>query len=75
MEAVRMVGRVVQVSHPTLDYPGPDILVFTATTEDRHHRTNTVVMSNGVLDWERPDTHTAMLDRSPCGSGTAAVMT
>jgi len=32
-------------------------------------------MSNGVLDWERPDTHTAMLDRSPCGSGTAAVMT
>ena len=46
--------------------------------------TNTVVMSNGKLDWDKPDTWTAMLDRSctpyypcgrsPCGSGTAAVM-
>jgi len=31
-------------------------------------------MSNGDLDWEKPETWTAMLDRSPCGSGTAAVM-
>ena len=33
-----------------------------------------VVMSNGVLDWAREDTWTAMIDRSPCGTGTCAVM-
>ena len=37
-------------------------------------RTNTVVMSNKQLEWDKPDTHSAMLDRSPCGSGTAAAM-
>jgi len=31
-------------------------------------------MSNGVLDWERPETWTGMIDRSPCGTGTCAVM-
>jgi len=31
-------------------------------------------MSNGVLDWEKPETWTGMLDRSPCGTGTCAVM-
>ena len=30
--------------------------------------TNTVVMSNGQLDWNRPDTFTAMLDRYPVSS-------
>ena len=28
----RVVVTVLQVSHPRLDYTGPDILVFTATT-------------------------------------------
>ena len=55
------------VSHPTIDYPGPDILVWTQGTG--LSRTNTVVMSNKQLVWENPDTHKAMLDRSPCGSG------
>jgi proline racemase len=31
-------------------------------------------MSNGDLDWARPSTWRAMLDRSACGSGTCAVM-
>lgn len=31
-------------------------------------------MSNGTLDWTRPETFTGMLDRSPCGTGTCAVM-
>lgn len=31
-------------------------------------------MTNGTLDWDKPDTFTAMLDRSPCGSGTASIM-
>ena len=35
---------------------------------------NAVVMSNGVLDWGRPETWTGMIDRSPCGTGTCAVM-
>ena len=35
---------------------------------------NAVVMSNGVLDWSRPETWTGMIDRSPCGTGTCAVM-
>jgi hypothetical protein len=30
-----------------------------------------VVMSNGVLDWDKPETWTAMIDRSPCGTGSA----
>jgi len=64
------------VEHPTMSYPGPDILVFTGPPRPGSgaSATNTVVMSNGQLDWNRPDTFTAMLDRSPCGSGTAAVM-
>ena len=28
-----------------------------------------MVMSNKELVWDNPDTHSAMLDRSPCGSG------
>lgn len=64
------------VQHPCLDYPGPDILVFTAPPRPGSGATatNTVVMSNGELDWSKPETCAAMLDRSPCGSGTAAVM-
>jgi proline racemase len=37
-------------------------------------RRNAVVVSTGVLDWERPDTWTGVLDRSPCGTGTCAKM-
>ena len=32
-------------------------------------------MSNNVLDWEKLETWTVMLDHSPCGTGTSAVMT
>lgn len=35
---------------------------------------NTVVVSTGALDWERPETWTGVLDRSPCGTGTCAKM-
>ena len=53
------------VEHPTMSYPGPDILVFTGPPRPGSgaSATNTVVMSNGQLDWNRPDTFTAMLDR------------
>jgi len=35
---------------------------------------NAVVVSTGVLDWERPESWTGALDRSPCGTGTCARM-
>ena len=38
------------------------------------HRKNAVVVSSGQLDWDRPSTWTAVLDRSPCGTGTSAKM-
>ncbi|HZD17490.1 MAG TPA: proline racemase family protein [Actinomycetota bacterium] len=37
-------------------------------------RRNAVVVSTGVLDWDRPETWTGAIDRSPCGTGTCAAM-
>jgi proline racemase len=37
-------------------------------------RKNAAVVSTGVLDWDDPETWTGALDRSPCGTGTCAVM-
>jgi len=37
-------------------------------------RKNAVVVSSGKLDWSRPGTWKAVLDRSPCGTGTCAKM-
>ena len=67
------------VNHPEFDYPGPDILVFRGPGTRLPgggglRARNAVVMSNGELDWDRPETWTGMLDRSPCGTGTCAVM-
>ena len=38
------------------------------------HRKNTVIISTGELDWDKPSTWTGVLDRSPCGTGTCAKM-
>jgi proline racemase len=35
---------------------------------------NAVVVSTGALDWDRPETWTGAIDRSPCGTGTCAKM-
>jgi len=35
---------------------------------------NAAIVSTGALDWERPETWRAALDRSPCGTGTSAKM-
>jgi proline racemase len=32
------------------------------------------VVSAGTFDWDRPETWSASLDRSPCGTGTSAKM-
>jgi proline racemase len=42
--------------------------------ESRNHRRNAVVVSTGTLDWDRPETWTGAIDRSPCGTGTCAKM-
>ncbi len=38
------------------------------------HRKNAVTVSTGSIDWDRPETWTGALDRSPCGTGTCAAM-
>ena len=38
------------------------------------HRKNTVIVSTGKLDWNKPSTWTGAIDRSPCGTGTCAKM-
>ncbi len=43
-------------------------------THPEAHRKNTVIVSTGRLDWDRPATWTGVLDRSPCGTGTSAKM-
>ena len=35
---------------------------------------NAVAISTGAMDWDAPDSHRAILDRSPCGTGTCARM-
>jgi len=35
---------------------------------------NSVIVSTGTLDWDKPSTWTGVLDRSPCGTGTSAKM-
>jgi proline racemase len=60
------------VTHEEINYSGCDILVFMENADEavgQRHPKNTVVMSNGQLDWARPETWTGMLDRSPCGTG------
>ncbi len=42
--------------------------------DPRAARRNAVVVSTGALDWDRPETWTGALDRSPCGTGTCAAM-
>lgn len=37
-------------------------------------RRNSVVVSTGTFDWNRPESWKASLDRSPCGTGTCAKM-
>ncbi len=43
-------------------------------TREGARRKNAVVVSTGALDWDRPETWTGAIDRSPCGTGTCAAM-
>lgn len=71
--ATREQWPVVHPENP--DIAGVSIMQFSgpASSAEADMR-NTVVISSGDLDWERPSTWTGVLDRSPCGTGTSARM-
>ncbi len=64
------------ITHP--EHPevvGPTIACLVGPPSGPHaDQRNAVVVSIGSLDWDRPDTWTGALDRSPCGTGTCARM-
>mmetsp|Transcript_37867 Transcript_37867/g.61589 ORF Transcript_37867/g.61589 Transcript_37867/m.61589 type:complete len:404 (+) Transcript_37867:61-1272(+) len=70
------------VQHPEFDYPGCDIMAFRCEPKGRFDDQrandvichNAVVMSTGKLDWDNPATWKGNIDRSPCGTGTCAIM-
>lgn len=37
-------------------------------------RKNAVIVSTGTLEWDKPESWTGIIDRSPCGTGTCAKM-
>jgi proline racemase len=63
-------------THPdNRDISGVTVAQFSAPpTRPDAMLKNTVVVSTGNLDWDRPETWTGILDRSPCGTGTCAKM-
>ncbi|NJN83771.1 MAG: proline racemase family protein [Caldilineaceae bacterium] len=48
-------------------------LVGPATLPGAHLK-NATTVSSGIFDWNRPESWTGVLDRSPCGTGTCAKM-
>ena len=48
--------------------------ISTPSEEPGISRRNTVIVSTGKLDWDKPASWTGTLDRSPCGTGTCARM-
>jgi proline racemase len=64
------------VSHPLRpELVGPTIaLIAGPPTRADADAKNTVVISTGTFDWDRPATWTGVLDRSACGTGTCARM-
>ncbi|MFN8574306.1 MAG: proline racemase family protein [Gemmatimonadaceae bacterium] len=64
------------VVHP--EQPGFTGITISQLSGEPHaatsHRRNAVIVSTGVLDWNKPATWTGAIDRSPCGTGTCARM-
>jgi proline racemase len=64
------------VSHPDQPgFTGITIAQLSGPTHDpANSRRNVVTVSTGKLDWSKPSTWTGAIDRSPCGTGTCAMM-
>jgi len=82
-DAVRVGEMIKAATKEQLDCVHPDnpevrgvtIAQLSAPPSGDHaDRRNTVIVSTGELDWERPSTWKGCLDRSPCGTGTCARM-
>jgi proline racemase len=83
-EAVRVGEMIKKATQEQLEEPvhpeNPEMRGVTigqlsaAPSNPAAQRKNTVIVSTGELDWERPATWKACLDRSPCGTGTCAKM-
>jgi len=83
-EAARVGEMIKKATQEQLEPPvhpvNPEIRGVTVSqlsappTTPGAHRKNTVVVSTGELDWDRPGTWKGVLDRSPCGTGTSAKM-
>ncbi len=82
-EIVRVSEMVRQAAAEQLSAIHPEIAEFRgisisqlsapATRNDAHLK-NAVTVSTGGFDWDKPETWTGALDRSPCGTGTCAKM-
>src|SRR5215471_18770088 len=78
--AAEMIKAAVREQLPVVHPENPGISGVTiaqisgAPMRPEAHRRNTVVVSTGKLDWDRPSSWTGALDRSPCGTGTCAKM-
>jgi proline racemase len=76
-EMVKAAARQqLPVTHPeNPDINGITIVVISGPSQNQTTTLkNAVVISTGELDWDRPETWTGVLDRSPCGTGTCAKM-
>jgi hypothetical protein len=68
----KAAGEQLEVAHPgNPGLGGVSISQLSAPpTHPMAHRKNAVVVSAGAFHWDRPETWSASLDRSPCGTGT-----
>ena len=73
---VAAAAQQLPVVHP--DQPGFAGITIGQLSGPAHDpansRRNVVTVSTGVVDFDRPSTWTGAIDRSPCGTGTAAAM-
>jgi len=75
-----MVKTAAREQHPVFhpeqpEVIGPSIACISAPAiKPGADLKNTVVISTGTFDWNRPSTWTGVLDRSACGTGTCAKM-
>ena len=66
------------VQHPLIPDPSLPGVTISQLSGPPHssdnHRRNAVTMPTGMPSWDRPDSFTGCIDRSPCGTGTSARM-
>ena len=76
-----MIRKATREQFPVIHPDNPDVigptisqLTSTKTTNPIAHSKNVVTVATGDVDWSNPSTWTGVIDRSPCGTGTCALM-